>query len=113
MMRYGGLTETEALRTITLNGAIQLGVQDRVGSVEVGKDADLGIWSGHPFSVYSRVDATLIDGEVFFDRTADATARMQLAAERAELEKAEPNVAPGAPGRGNRTTTATPSQENR
>ena len=53
MMRYGGLTEDEALKTITYNGAVQLGVQDKVGSIEVGKDADVVIWTGDPLSVYS------------------------------------------------------------
>ncbi|MEO5824419.1 MAG: amidohydrolase family protein [Gemmatimonadales bacterium] len=111
MMRYGGLTEEEALRTITYNGALQLGVQDRVGSIEVGKDADLAIWSGHPFSVYSRVDATLIDGEVFFDRSREAAEQAELARERAVLEKAEPNMVPGGPGRAGRAPP-TPTGEN-
>ncbi len=53
MMRYGGLTEDEALKTITYNGAVQLGVEKRVGSIEVGKDADVVIWTGDPLSVYS------------------------------------------------------------
>jgi len=112
MMRYGGLTEDEALKTITYNGAVQLGVQERVGSIEVGKDADVAIWSGHPLSVYSRVDATLINGEVFFDRASDGTQREQLGRERAELEKAEPNVVPAA-GRTGRGAATTPSQEQR
>jgi imidazolonepropionase-like amidohydrolase len=112
MMRYGGLTEEEALRTITYNGALQLGVQDRVGSIEVGKDADLAIWSGHPFSVYSRVDATLIDGEVFFDRSLEAAQQAELARERAELEKAEPNIVPGSAGRAGRATPAPTEEDN-
>src|ERR1051326_8320090 len=53
LMRYGGLTETDALKTITYNGAVQLGVEKRVGSIEVGKDADVAIWNAHPLSVYS------------------------------------------------------------
>ncbi|MCA1640969.1 MAG: amidohydrolase family protein [Acidobacteria bacterium] len=61
MMKYGGLTEQEALRLITLNPAIQLGIDARTGSIDVGKDADIAIWNGHPFSVYSRVDQTYID----------------------------------------------------
>ncbi|HEX6631566.1 MAG TPA: amidohydrolase [Gemmatimonadaceae bacterium] len=89
MMRYGGLTEDEALKTITYNGAAQLGVQDHVGSIEVGKDADLAIWNGHPLSVYSNVETTFIDGEVFFDRQQDIARRAQLAKERAELERAD------------------------
>lgn len=90
-MRYGDLTEEEALKLITINPAWQLGIQDRVGSIEVGKDADLAIWNAHPLSVYARVDTTLIDGEVFFDRQQDLARRAELEKERATLEQAEPN----------------------
>ena len=93
-MRYGDLTEAQALRLITINPAIQLGIQDRVGSIEVGKDADLAIWNGHPFSVYARVDTTFIDGDIFFDRQQDLARRAELQQERAQLEQAEPNRPP-------------------
>ena len=89
LMRYGGLTEEEALKTITLNGAQQLGVQDRVGSIEVGKDADVAIWNAHPLSVYANVDRTYIEGEVFFDRQRDLADREAKARERQQLERAE------------------------
>jgi imidazolonepropionase-like amidohydrolase len=65
-MRCGGLNEQQALQLITINGAKELGVADRTGSIDVGKDADIVIWDGHPLSVYSRVNTTLIDGEVYF-----------------------------------------------
>ena len=94
LMRYGGLTEDEALSTITINGAKQLGVSDKVGSIEVGKDADLGLWNNHPLSVYANVDKVFIDGKVFFDRQQDLAQRDQKAKERAELEKADANQAP-------------------
>ena len=90
-MHWGDLTEEQALKLITLNPAIQLGIQDRVGSIEVGKDADIAIWNGHPFSVYSRVDTTFIDGDVYFDRAQDLARRPELTKERAALEQAEPN----------------------
>ncbi len=90
-MHWGDLTEEQALKLVTLNPAIQLGIQERVGSIDVGKDADIAIWNGHPFSVYSRVDTTFIDGEVFFDREKDLARRPELAKERAVLEQAEPN----------------------
>lgn len=93
-MHWGNLTEEQALKLITINPAIQLGIQDRVGSIEVGKDADLAIWNGHPFSVYSRVDTTFIDGEIFFDRQQDLARRPELAKERAQLEQADPNKPP-------------------
>ncbi len=67
-MHYGDMSETEALKMITLNPAKQLGVADKVGSIEVGKEADLAIFNGHPFAPASRVEKTIIDGKVYFDR---------------------------------------------
>ncbi|HZH29476.1 MAG TPA: amidohydrolase family protein [Pyrinomonadaceae bacterium] len=107
MMKYGDLSEDEAMRLITLNPAIQLGIQDRVGSIDVGKDADLAIWTAHPFSVYARVETTFIDGDIFFDRQQDLARRPELEREREELMRAEVNrppaeggaTAPGAPRR--------------
>ncbi|HYY43066.1 MAG TPA: amidohydrolase family protein [Pyrinomonadaceae bacterium] len=93
-MKYGGLSEEEALRTVTLNPAIQLGIDKKVGSIDVGKDADLVIWTAHPFSVYARVEQTYIDGDVFFDRQQDIARRADLAREREQLEKAEANQPP-------------------
>jgi imidazolonepropionase-like amidohydrolase len=68
-MRYGGATEEEALKMITLNPAWIVGVDDRVGSIEVGKDADLVIWNGYPLSSFSVPDKVMIDGETYFDRS--------------------------------------------
>lgn len=67
-MRFGGVPADEAMKMVTINPAKQLGIEGRVGSLEQGKDADIGIYSGHPLSVYSRCDMTLVDGEVFFQR---------------------------------------------
>ncbi|MFN3728107.1 MAG: amidohydrolase family protein [Fimbriimonadaceae bacterium] len=67
-MRYGGMNEDQVLQMLTINPAKQLGIDHRTGSLEVGKDADIVIWDGHPLSVYSRCAMTLIDGEVFFTR---------------------------------------------
>jgi imidazolonepropionase-like amidohydrolase len=72
-MKYGGASEEEALKMITLNAAWQLGIDDRVGSIDVGKDADLAIFNGHPFSPAARVEMTLIDGRKFFDRQTAPT----------------------------------------
>jgi imidazolonepropionase-like amidohydrolase len=72
-MKYGGVSEEEALKMITLNAAWQLGIDNRVGSIEVGKDADLAIFNGHPFAPASRVEMTLIDGRIFFDRSTAPT----------------------------------------
>jgi adenine deaminase len=109
MMKYGDLTEEEALRLITINPAIQLGIQDRVGSIDVGKDADLAIWTGHPFSVYSRVERTFIDGDIFFDREQDLAGRAALLREREELLKAEVNRPPA---QGAQPGTARPRPSN-
>jgi imidazolonepropionase-like amidohydrolase len=67
----GELTEDDALKMITLNPAIQLDIDKRVGSIEVGKDADLVIFNGHPLSSYARVETTFIDGQIYFDREMD------------------------------------------
>jgi imidazolonepropionase-like amidohydrolase len=79
-VKYGGVSEAEALKMITLNPAWQLGVQDRVGSIEAGKDADLAIFSAHPFAPDARVEATLVDGIVYFDRARDAATEPARAA---------------------------------
>lgn len=71
----GELTEDDALKLITLNPAIQLGIDKRVGSIEAGKDADLAIFSAHPFSSAAHVDMTMIDGQVYFDRSEDLRTR--------------------------------------
>ncbi len=68
VMRFGGLSEDEALAMVTINPAKQLGIDHRTGSIEVGKDADLGLWSGNPLSVYSKPVMTLVEGEVYFER---------------------------------------------
>ncbi len=91
LMKYGGLSEEEALRTITLNPAFQLGIDKWVGSIDVGKDADLVIWTSHPFSVYARVEQTYIDGTLYFDRAQDLARRADMEREREQLEKAEAN----------------------
>jgi imidazolonepropionase-like amidohydrolase len=68
-MRYGGATEEEALKMITLNAAWIIGVDDRVGSIDGGKDADLVIWDGYPLSSYGVPEKVFIDGDVYFDRS--------------------------------------------
>src|SRR5467141_4124498 len=79
-MKFGGLSNDEALNLVTLNPAIQLGIDKRAGSIDVGKDADLAIYNRDPLSAYAVVQKTLIDGRVYFDRQRDI-------AERSEREK--------------------------
>jgi imidazolonepropionase-like amidohydrolase len=71
-VKYGGVSEAEALKMVTLNPAWQLGIDKWVGSLETGKDADIAIFSAHPFAPDARVEATLVDGALYFDRAKDA-----------------------------------------
>ena len=79
-VKYGGVSELEALKMVTLNPAWQLGIDQRVGSIEVGKDADIAIFSAHPFAADARVEQTLVDGVVYFDRAKDLAGRTAPAA---------------------------------
>ncbi len=106
MMKYGGVPEEESLKMITLNPAKQLGIDKRTGSLETGKDADIVIWTAHPFSVYARPEMTMIEGEVYFDRSRDLTRRAELQREREALEKLDVNRTPGSGG----TPPARPSE---
>lgn len=87
-VRYGGLEPAEALKFVTLNPAKQLGVGDRIGSLEKGKDGDFVVWSGDPLSTYTVAEQTWIEGRKYFDRTIDLAARDTVMKERqALLEK--------------------------
>ena len=88
-MKYGGLSANEAMKLFTLNPAIQLGIDNRVGSIEVGKDADLAIYNHDPLSVYAVVQKTLIDGQVYFDRQRDIAQRAANEKEKQELIEKE------------------------
>ena len=92
-MKFGGLSETEALKLVTLNPALQLGIADRVGSIEVGKDADLVIYDKHPLSIYAVVQKTIIDGIVYFDRQQDIQHRAESEKEKKELQEKEKKAA--------------------
>ena len=84
-IKYGGLSEEEAWKTVTLNPAKLLHIDDRVGSIKVGKDADVVLWTGSPLSVYSVAEATYIEGVPYFSREQDAQIRRQMAEERSQL----------------------------
>jgi len=86
-MKYGGMTELEAWKTVTLNPAKLLHIDDKVGSIAIGKDADVVLWSGHPMSVYSKAEKTLIQGAVYFDIEKDKALRETIAKERMYLTK--------------------------
>ena len=84
-MKYGGLTETEALSLITINPAKQLAIDNRVGSIEAGKDADLAIFDKHPLSNYAKVEKVYIDGQLYFDRSTDLAERPSHDTEKKKL----------------------------
>jgi N-acetylglucosamine-6-phosphate deacetylase len=84
-VKYGGMKPDEALKFVTINSAIQLAIQDRVGSLEPGKDADFVIWSGPPMSTFSRPEATYVDGRCLFSLEQDKAHRETIQKERARL----------------------------
>jgi imidazolonepropionase-like amidohydrolase len=86
-VKYGGMSEEEALKMVTINPAIQLNVQNLVGSIEVGKHADIVLWSGHPLSNFSRVLQTYVDGRKYFDVELDKQLRDRDKKIRTELEQ--------------------------
>ena len=84
-MKYGGVSENDALAMVTINPAKQLGIDRRVGSIEVGKDADLVIYDKYPLSDFAKVQKVLIDGTVYFDRDNAVSAAKATAAEKQKL----------------------------
>ena len=87
--RYGGLTDDEALALITINPARQLGIDQRTGSIEVGKDADLAIFSAHPLSIYAVPQKTIVDGVVRFDIDNDPDDMRLFVDPEEEIDAAE------------------------
>lgn len=84
-IKYGGLTEVQALKLVTLNPAKMLHIDDKVGSIKVGKVADLVLWSDNPLSVYAKVNTTIIDGQIYFDKDEDAKLHEDIKKERARI----------------------------
>lgn len=93
-VKYGGLTEDEALALVTINPAKQLAIDSRVGSIEAGKDADLVLFDQHPLSNYSKVVKVFIDGELYFDREADEKARLKDELRKRSLEEKQKKQTP-------------------
>jgi imidazolonepropionase-like amidohydrolase len=81
-MKYGGISETEALKLVTINPAIMLHLGDRTGSIKVGKDADLVLWTDYPLSVYAQASKTMVDGTIYFDEQMDVKMKEQIDSER-------------------------------
>ena len=81
-MKYGGISETEALKLITINPAIMLHLGDRTGSIKEGKDADLVLWTDYPLSVYAHARKTMVDGTFYFDEEQDSKMKEQIDSDR-------------------------------
>ena len=86
-IKYGGMTEEDAWKLVTINPAILLHLDNRIGSIKEGKDADLVLWNDNPLSVYAKVEMTLIEGTVYFDIDNDKQKRSAIKSERNKLIK--------------------------
>ncbi len=84
-VKYGGLTEQEAWRTVTINPAKLLHIDDRTGSIKAGKDADIVVWSDVPLSIYAKAEKTIVEGVIYFDIENDKQKRKAIKTERAKL----------------------------
>ena len=84
-IKYGGMSQEDAWKMITLNPAKLLHLDNRMGSLKVGKDADVVVWSGNPLSVYTKVETTIVDGVIYFDSEQDAEMDKWIEKERARL----------------------------
>ncbi|MEM7510013.1 MAG: amidohydrolase family protein [Bacteroidota bacterium] len=84
-VKYGDLDEINCMKMVTINPAKLLHLDDRMGSIKKGKDADLVLWSDHPLSIYARPEKTIVDGTVYFDEEADQQRKKEIQAERARL----------------------------
>lgn len=87
IVKYGGVTEIEALEMVTINPAKMLHVDDKVGSLKVGKDGDVVLWTDNPLSIYAKSLYTIVDGTIYFDREKDEQKQKWVDAERNRLVK--------------------------
>ncbi|HMO61571.1 MAG TPA: amidohydrolase family protein [Ferruginibacter sp.] len=104
-VKYGGMDELEALKMVTINPAAMLHVADRTGSIKVGKDADLVLWTDEPLSIYAKAEKTIVDGAIYFDRQKDALLKESIAKEKARLVQKMISAKKS----GDRTTPAIPT----
>lgn len=84
-VKYGGISEEDALKMVTLNPAKLLHLDKTMGSIKVGKSADVVLWTANPLSIYATVDKTIIEGVIYFDRVADELLQKKFAAEKNRL----------------------------
>ena len=86
-VKYGGVSEEEAWKFVTLNPAKLLHLDDKVGSLKVGKNADIVLWSGHPMSIYTQAEKTMIDGAFYFDTKTHQNKNKEIKKEKESLIK--------------------------
>ncbi len=86
-VKYGGMSEEDAWKMVTLNPAKLLHLDDRMGSIKIGKDADLVLWNDNPLSIYAKPEKTIVDGVVYFDQEEDKQKRKAVQLEKARLMK--------------------------
>lgn len=113
-VKYGGMSEEDALKMVTINPAKMLHVDNKTGSIKVGKDADLVIWSDNPLSIYAKAEKTMVDGIIYFDREKDLEVRKQNQAEKTRLIQklaAAKRTASGSGGGGGNFQRARPRYE--
>jgi imidazolonepropionase-like amidohydrolase len=84
-VKYGGMSEEDALKMVTINPATMLHVQDRTGSIRPGKDADLVLWTNDPLSIYAVAHTTIVDGIVYYSLERDKMLRERISKERNRL----------------------------
>lgn len=82
IVKYGGVSEEDAWKMVTINPAKLLHIDDRTGSIKIGKDADLVLWNDHPLSIYAKSEKTIVDGAVYFDLEKDKKQREKIKKER-------------------------------
>jgi len=104
-VKYGGMSEEDAWKMVALNPVKMLHLDDRMGSIKVGKDADLVLWSDNPLSIYAKAEKTMVDGRIYFDLEEDIKKREMIEAERARLVQKMQNA------KKNGAATRPPSRE--
>ncbi len=112
-VKYGGMSEEDAWKMVTINPAKMMHVDNKTGSIKVGKDADLVVWNDNPLSIYAKAEKTIVDGIIYFDREKDAAMRKQNQAEKARIiqKLAAAKKTAGAAGAGQNLQRARPRFE--
>ncbi len=91
-IKYGGMSEEDAWKMVTLNPAKMLHLENTMGSIKIGKSADVVLWTDHPLSMYSKAEKTIVDGKVYFDIEQDKLRNKEIEVERARIIQKMKNV---------------------